>query len=106
MCVGTAYVLSRLCGPPYIANPLRAEPEDCLRTVDDWRRGQIDLPSRAEAWACGRAVHMRPHYMRPTVYEATVYEAALYMRPQAALYMRLTLYEAHEAALCICGRTL
>jgi len=23
--------------------------EDFLRTVDDWRRGQIDLPSRAEA---------------------------------------------------------
>jgi hypothetical protein len=23
--------------------------EDFLRTVDDWRRSQIDLPSRAEA---------------------------------------------------------
>jgi hypothetical protein len=23
--------------------------EDFFRTVDDWRRGQIDLPSRAEA---------------------------------------------------------
>jgi len=23
--------------------------EDFLRAVDDWRRGQIDLPSRAEA---------------------------------------------------------
>jgi hypothetical protein len=23
--------------------------EDFLRTVDDWRRGQTDLPSRAEA---------------------------------------------------------
>jgi hypothetical protein len=23
--------------------------EDFLRTVDNWRRGQIDLPSRAEA---------------------------------------------------------
>jgi hypothetical protein len=23
--------------------------DDFLRTVDDWRRGQIDLPSRAEA---------------------------------------------------------
>ena len=23
--------------------------DDFLRTVDDWRRGQVDLPSRAEA---------------------------------------------------------
>jgi len=23
--------------------------EDFLRTVDDWRRNQVDLPSRAEA---------------------------------------------------------
>ena len=30
--------------------------EDFLRTVDDWRRGQTDLPSRAEAIRTGAAV--------------------------------------------------